>query len=426
MRLAIDRIDAFAAEVFKGNPAAAVPLDSWLPAATMQAIAAENNLSETAFLVAEGAAYGCCDFVSRFFAPKALIAADPVTGSAHCTLIPYGSKRLGKKRLLARQRSAPKTRDRSKRAQEAGGGARAGIARVGGTSTARRSRPMPSDYARIERALAYLAEEMNEQPALERLADRIGLSPFHFQRLFTRWVGISPKKFLQYLTLDRAKACLAASASVLEAAHDSGLSGPGRLHDLFIAHEAVTPGEFKRRGAGLAIAYGHADSPFGEALILTSRRGICGLAFVGAAGRAATLDNMTRRWPRARFVADDEAVRRLGRAIFAPQRGKPEKLRLVLHGSPFQIAVWEALLRIPPGALISYESLAARLGRPAAARAVGSAVADNPISYLIPCHRVIRKSGAIGDYEWGRPRKLALIGWEAAAAEQRVAAAVNG
>ncbi len=277
---------------------------------------------------------------------------------------------------------------------------------------------MPSDYARIEKALAYIADRVEDQPELDDVAASIGLSPFHFQRLFTRWVGVSPKKFLQFLTLDRAKACLTASSSVLDAAHESGLSGPSRLHDLFLAHEAVTPGEFKQRGLGLTISYGWAESPFGDCLILTTPRGVCGLAFAGEGGRAPCLADMRARWPMAKFVADEAQIARIAGAIFQPRRHDGERLKLVLYGSPFQIKVWEALLRIPQGALVSYDGLAAAIGATGAARAVGSAVGDNPISYLIPCHRVIRKSGAISHYHWGRPRKLAMIGWEAAQSER--------
>lgn len=284
---------------------------------------------------------------------------------------------------------------------------------------------MPSDYARIEKALAYIADRVEDQPELDDVAATIGLSPFHFQRLFTRWVGVSPKKFLQYLTLERAKESLIASASVLDAAHDSGLSGPSRLHDLFMAHEAVTPGEFKQRGFGLAISYGWAESPFGDCLILTTPRGICGLAFAAEGGRAAALADMRSRWPAAGFVADEKQIARLGRTIFAPRHGDSDPLKLVLYGSPFQIKVWEALLRIPQGALVSYDGLAAAIGAVGAARAVGSAVGDNPISFLIPCHRVIRKSGVISHYHWGRPRKLAMIGWEAAQREQAGMAAAD-
>jgi AraC family transcriptional regulator of adaptative response/methylated-DNA-[protein]-cysteine methyltransferase len=281
---------------------------------------------------------------------------------------------------------------------------------------------MPSDYARIAKALAFIAEQAGEQPELDAIAGAAGLSPFHFQRLFTRWVGISPKKFLQFLTLEHAKACLADSASLLDAAYASGLSAPSRLHDLFVAHEAVTPGEFKRRGEGLEIAHGWGRSPFGDVLIMTTARGICGLAFELEGGRAATLADMTARWPRARHVEDEARVARLARRIFEPAGGEP--LGLVLYGSPFQIKVWEALLRIPSGALVSYDAVAtAVFGSARGSRAVGSAVGDNPISYLIPCHRVIRKSGVISHYHWGRPRKLALIGWEAARRDGETAAA---
>lgn len=275
---------------------------------------------------------------------------------------------------------------------------------------------MPSDYARIEKALAFLVDNAQGQPDLGTLAAACGLSAFHFQRLFTRWVGVSPKRFLRHLTLEHAKACLLRSQSVLDAAYASGLSGPSRLHDLFIAHEAVTPGEFRRRGSGLEIAYGWAVSPFGDVLVLTTARGICGLAFELPAGRDATRDDMMRRWPLARFVPDTRRVAEIARSIFAPQPG--DRLTLVLHGSPFQIKVWEALLRIPPGALASYARVAeGAFGSARAVRAVGAAVGDNPISYLIPCHRVVRSTGALNDYHWGRPRKLALIGWEAAKAD---------
>jgi AraC family transcriptional regulator of adaptative response/methylated-DNA-[protein]-cysteine methyltransferase len=247
--------------------------------------------------------------------------------------------------------------------------------------------------------------------------------------VFTQWVGVSPKKFLQFLTLERAKASLEASASVLDAAFDSGLSGPSRLHDLFVTHEAVTPGEYKVRGAGLTITYGWADSPFGECLVMTTPRGICGVGFVTAedgsgakagGGRAATYADLAARWPEARFVEDAGAVRDLARAMF--ERGPDARLKLVLYGTPWQIKVWEALLRIPPAGLVSYEDVARQVGMERASRAVGSAVGDNPISWLIPCHRVIRKTGVISHYHWGRPRKLAMIGWEAAHAEPRAAA----
>jgi AraC family transcriptional regulator of adaptative response/methylated-DNA-[protein]-cysteine methyltransferase len=285
------------------------------------------------------------------------------------------------------------------------------------------------EYKRIEKALAFIAAEADSQPDLDRIAAAVNSSPHHLQRVFTHWVGVSPKKFLQFLTLERAKSSLESSASVLDAALDSGLSGPSRLHDLFVTHEAVTPGEYKARGAGLTITYGWAESPFGECLVMTTPRGICGVGFVmasedgpsmgGRGGRDATFADMAARWPQARFVENAGAVKDLARAMF--EGGRDEKLKLVLYGTPWQIKVWEALLRIPPAGLVSYEDIARRLGT-RASRAVGSAVGDNPISWLIPCHRVIRKTGVISHYHWGRPRKLAMIGWEAAQADARAAA----
>ncbi len=278
---------------------------------------------------------------------------------------------------------------------------------------------MTDDYERIGRALAFIAAHVDEQPDLDRIAAEVGMSAFHLQRLFTRWAGVSPKKFLQYLSLGRAKAALIEGSGVLEAAYAGGLSGPGRLHDLFIAHEAVTPGEFKRRGEGLTVSYGWAESPFGDSLIMTTPRGICGLAFAEASERQACFDDMAARWPLARFVEDAAAVRALAPAIFAADGPARERLKLVLYGTPWQIKVWEALLQIPPSMLVSYEHIAGTLRNSRASRAVGTAVGANPISYLIPCHRVIRKSGAISHYHWGRQRKVALIGWEAAAADRQ-------
>lgn len=282
------------------------------------------------------------------------------------------------------------------------------------------------EYKRIEKALAFIAAEADSQPDLDRIAAAVNSSPHHLQRVFTHWVGVSPKKFLQFLTLERAKAALESSASVLDAALDSGLSGPSRLHDLFVTHEAVTPGEYKARGAGLTITYGWADSPFGECLVMTTKRGICGVGFAmasgeGEGGRAACYADLAARWPQARFVEDAAAVQALARAMFAG--GRDEKLELVLYGTPWQIKVWEALLRIPAAGLVSYEDVARQVGAERASRAVGSAVGDNPISWLIPCHRVIRKTGVISHYHWGRPRKLAMIGWEAAHAESRASLA---
>ncbi len=282
---------------------------------------------------------------------------------------------------------------------------------------------MPSDYTRIAQALDYLAAHVDEQPGLDQVAAEIGLSPHHLQRLFTRWVGVSPKKFLQYLTLDRAKAALVANSSVLDAALAAGLSGPGRLHDLFVVHEAVTPGEYKAQGEGLAIDYGWGSSPFGDALVFLTPRGMCGLAFAfsGSKGRDDAFADMRRRWPKARLVQNNARAADTVDRVFGDRgRKTKEPLKLLLPGSPFQIKVWEALLRVPPGALVTYDAIARKVGVPTGARAVGGAVGANPISWLIPCHRVIRKMALGGDYtwvggyNWGPTRKLAMLGWEAA------------
>ncbi|MFN4089007.1 MAG: methylated-DNA--[protein]-cysteine S-methyltransferase [Alphaproteobacteria bacterium] len=290
-------------------------------------------------------------------------------------------------------------------------------------------------YDRVAASLALIAERQNDQPDLDAMARAAGMSAFHFQRAFTRWVGISPKKFLQYLTLDYAKARLGEADSVLGAALDAGLSGPGRLHDLFVTHEAVTPGAFKRRGEGLTIRWGWHDSPFGDCLLMLTDRGVCGLAFAlasdggeadageadagaavaasGDGGRAEAFADMAARWPRARFVRDEEATRATARRVFEPAAAGAPPLPLHLCGTNFQIRVWDALLRLPPGALVTYGGLAGALGTPRAARAVGAAVGANPISWIIPCHRAILSNGYLRDYAWGRARKAAMIGWEA-------------
>ena len=266
------------------------------------------------------------------------------------------------------------------------------------------------DYRRIAHTLEWLSDHFEEQPTLADIAARSGASPYHFQRLFSRWVGLSPKKYVQYLTLERAKASLEASQSVLAAAFASGLSGPGRLHDLFVKVEAVTPGEYKRGGAGLEIRYGVHDSPFGPCLLMQTGRGICGLAFLDGDDHRPALADMATRWPRARLVEDARAGAGLAARVFAPGAGGA--LTLDLHGTPFQIQVWEALLRIPPGAVTSYQALAEHMGRPRASRAVGAAAGANPVAYLIPCHRVLRKSGALGGYRWGPGRKLGMLSRE--------------
>lgn len=266
------------------------------------------------------------------------------------------------------------------------------------------------DYERIADSLAWLSAHFEEQPTLAEIAARAGLSSYHFQRLFSRWVGLSPKKYVQYLTLERAKQCLATAGSVLDAAYEAGLSGPGRLHDLFVSVEAVTPGEYRRRGAGLDIRYGVHDSPFGRCLIAHTERGICGLSFLEDEGASGALEELASRFERARLREDHRGGAALAARAF--DRGAGEPLGLLLHGTPFQIKVWEALLRIPSGTLTTYQALAEGVGRPGAARAVGQAVRANPVAYLIPCHRVIRKSGALGGYRWGLGRKLAILSAE--------------
>ncbi|MEZ5817322.1 MAG: methylated-DNA--[protein]-cysteine S-methyltransferase [Hyphomicrobiaceae bacterium] len=272
------------------------------------------------------------------------------------------------------------------------------------------------DYDLVRRAIAFLSVKWEEQPTLERLADHLGLSPAHTQRLFKSWCGLSPKEFVQAVTIDHARNLLAGSASVLDAAYEVGLSGGGRLHDLFVDHEAMTPGEFKRRGEGLEMAYGFHETPFGDALVLATERGVAGLAFIDedkGQSRQDALADMTSRWPRARFRETPEQTAQHAARIFDPARWSAEQpVRLVLIGTDFEIRVWQALLRIPMGRAVTYQDIARHLGKPTASRAVGSAVGRNPISFVVPCHRVLRGDGQLGGYHWGLTRKRALIGWE--------------
>jgi AraC family transcriptional regulator, regulatory protein of adaptative response / methylated-DNA-[protein]-cysteine methyltransferase len=276
----------------------------------------------------------------------------------------------------------------------------------------RKMQSMAEDYLRIEKAIHYLDRRFPRQPDLNEVAKSVNLSPWHFQRLFRRWAGISPKRFLQFLMLDYAKHALEQSGNVLDAAYAAGLSSPSRLHDLFVSVEAVTPGEFKKRGAGLRITYGYHASPFGECLLATTERGICAMYFV-TSGRETVLNDVRRRWPGADFVEDPKTTGQYLGRIF-PRSKRQGKLPIDLRGTNFQIKVWQALLEIPPGAVIPYEELAGRVGNPKASRAVGSAVGQNPIAFIIPCHRVIRKVGAIGGYHGGTDRKRAMLAWEAA------------
>lgn len=244
---------------------------------------------------------------------------------------------------------------------------------------------------------------------LEGLAARMSMSPAHFQRLFSQWVGISPKRYQQYLTLGHARRLLAERHTVLAAAHAAGLSGTGRLHDLFLTWEAMSPGDYARGGAGLVIRWDWFDSPFGPALAMATDRGICGLGFADEIGAEAALQDLVGRWPRAAYVKDPVALRPWVDAAF---QGKSSALHLI--GAPFQIKVWEALLEIPTGHVTTYADIAGAIGHPQAHRAVGTAVGRNPISFLIPCHRALRRDGGLGGYHWGLPRKRAMLAWEAA------------
>jgi len=274
---------------------------------------------------------------------------------------------------------------------------------------------LSEDYTRIEQAILFLERNYRDQPSLSEIADNIGLSEYHFQRLFTHWVGISPKRFLQYLTKEHAKEILEGSASVLEAAYQTGLSGPGRLHDLFVVAEAMTPGEYKNRGEGLLIRYGFHPSPFGECLIAMTERGICYLAFVENNDYDRALREVITRWQKAEYLEDPGHTRSYVSPIFSLGQGNTSlPVRLHLQGTNFQLKVWEALLCIPSGQMVTYEDLAITIGKPSAARAVGSAVGQNPVPVLIPCHRVIHKLGDFGNYRYGSARKKALLGYEMA------------
>jgi AraC family transcriptional regulator of adaptative response/methylated-DNA-[protein]-cysteine methyltransferase len=279
------------------------------------------------------------------------------------------------------------------------------------------------DYDQIQRAVAFLGRGWVEQPGLEELAAHLGLEPTHCQKLFKRWCGLSPKEFVQALTVHHARSLLKDSASVLDAAYEVGLSGGGRLHDLFVSHEAMTPGEYKRRGEGLEMAYGFHASPFGEALLIATSRGLAGLAFVDedkARTPQDTLAEMKLRWPKARFVAAPDRTAPFARLVFNPTDWSRERpVRLVLIGSDFEVRVWETLLRIPMGRAVSYGDIACHLGRPTAARAVGAAVGRNPVSFVVPCHRVLGRDGSLTGYHWGVTRKRALIGWEAGRVAER-------
>lgn len=282
-----------------------------------------------------------------------------------------------------------------------------------------------SDYAKVEQAIRFIQDHAQAQPELLEVATEVGLSEFHFQRLFQRWAGVSPKRFLQFLTLEEAKRMLAESRSVLETSHAVGLSGPSRLHDLFLSLERLTPGEFKAQAEGLTVQWGVEDTVFGPALFAAllrdgEERGLCGLAFLDDDDPERAFEELRLRWPGARLEASPARARAYAEALDARLRGNPGKpLSLVLKGTDFQVRTWEALLRIPSGRVVAYQDLAAMTGAPKASRAVGSALGQNPIACLIPCHRVLQATGAVGHYHWGAPRKQAMLGFECAREEAR-------
>ena len=274
---------------------------------------------------------------------------------------------------------------------------------------------LSKDYYRIEKAICFLGENFQDQPDLHKMAETAGMSEFHFQRIFRRWAGISPKRFLQFLTKEYAKELLK-SSPLLDVSYEAGLSGPGRLHDLFINCEAMSPGEYKQQGQGLTIDYGFHPSPFGECFIASTERGICSLQFLDKNGRRKVLEGFLGNWKNAECIPSQDKTGDLAERIFFPGRTKRKKGRVhvLFKGTNFQIKVWEALLRIPPGKVVTYQTLAETIEHPRAVRAVGNAVGRNPIAYLIPCHRVIRSAGYLGGYRWGIARKRAMLGIEAA------------
>ena len=272
--------------------------------------------------------------------------------------------------------------------------------------------PDPYHYAVIARALR-LIDDGGPGLTLDGLASRLGMSTAHFQRVFSHWVGVSPKRYQQYLTLDHARHLLADRFTVLDTSLATGLSGGGRLHDLFLRWEAMTPGEFARGGADLQIFWGYFDSPFGPSLVMGTAKGICGIAFAAETGETEAMADLRARWPKADFIEAPERLQDWVRDAFG-QGAAGQSAPLYLIGAPFQIKVWEALLRIPSGQVTTYSEIATAVGHPKAVRAVGTAVGRNPVSWLIPCHRALRKSGGLGGYHWGLPVKRAMLAWEAA------------
>jgi AraC family transcriptional regulator, regulatory protein of adaptative response / methylated-DNA-[protein]-cysteine methyltransferase len=274
--------------------------------------------------------------------------------------------------------------------------------------------PAGGDYETVRHVIEKISLDYRDQPSLESLAEEVGETPTSLQKLFTRWAGLSPKAFLQAVTLNHARKLLDEGMPLLETSFEVGMSGPGRLHDLFVTHEAMSPGDYKSRGEGLTIRYGYHLSPFGLALVMVTDRGLAGPAFCDAGGERAALADMSSRWPNANYVEDLSASAPYAARIFDPTKWRGDQpLRVVLIGTDFQVRVWEALLRIPMGCARSYSSIAAGIGSPSASRAVGAAVGANPLSFVVPCHRALGKSGALTGYHWGLTRKRAILGWEA-------------
>jgi AraC family transcriptional regulator of adaptative response/methylated-DNA-[protein]-cysteine methyltransferase len=271
-----------------------------------------------------------------------------------------------------------------------------------------------SDYDVVRRAIGFISQEWRKQPEIEEIAHSVGVTPTELHHLFRRWCGLTPKAFLQAITLDRARTLLRSSASVLDATYEVGLSGPGRLHDLFVTHEAMSPGEWKVGGEGLTLHYGFHPSPFGIALIVATPRGLAGLAFADPGEEQAALADMQGRWPKARYVEDSTRTAPIAQRIFDPVQWRIDQpLRVVLIGTDWEVRIWETLLTIPMGRATTYSDIARKLGSAKASRAVGAAVGKNPISFVVPCHRVLGKSGKLTGYHWGITRKCAMLGWEA-------------
>ncbi|MGD0317228.1 MAG: bifunctional helix-turn-helix domain-containing protein/methylated-DNA--[protein]-cysteine S-methyltransferase [Xanthobacteraceae bacterium] len=285
--------------------------------------------------------------------------------------------------------------------------------------------PMPlaaaaADYDVVRKAIGHIRSHWREQPKIDAIAEAAGVTPTELHHLFRRWAGLTPKAFLQALTLDGARQLLRDSASVLDATYEVGLSGPGRLHDLFVTHDAMSPGEWKSGGEGLTIHFGFHPSPFGSALVMATERGLAGLAFADPGEERAALNDMKGRWPRSSYVEDSARTAAIARRIFDPTQWQSQQpLRVVLIGTDWEVRVWQTLMQIPMGRLVTYSDVAGKIKAPKAARAVGAAVGKNPISFVVPCHRVVGKSGELTGYHWGITRKRAMLGWEAG----RVAAA---